>query len=68
VEVVCAWWMMPLVRGKMEGAHRDICRKVVQKVVRDEERAREGAGVKFDVGKGVESPARESLPEKTTYG
>lgn len=33
VQVVCAWWMMPLVRGKMEEAHRDICRKVVEKVV-----------------------------------
>ncbi|KAK7185564.1 hypothetical protein DPSP01_010756 [Paraphaeosphaeria sporulosa] len=35
VEVVCAWWMMPLVRGKMEEAHRDICRKVVEKVVKE---------------------------------
>ncbi|KAF2682887.1 hypothetical protein K458DRAFT_419134 [Lentithecium fluviatile CBS 122367] len=33
VEVQCSWWMMPFVRGKMEGAHRDICRKVVEMVV-----------------------------------
>lgn len=32
-EVVCPWWMMPLVKGKMEEAHKDICRKVVEKVV-----------------------------------
>ncbi|KAF1972654.1 hypothetical protein BU23DRAFT_397958, partial [Bimuria novae-zelandiae CBS 107.79] len=32
VEVTCAWWMMPLVRSKMEEAHRDICRKVVEQV------------------------------------
>ncbi|KAF2133699.1 hypothetical protein P153DRAFT_362777 [Dothidotthia symphoricarpi CBS 119687] len=32
VEVTCAWWMMPFVKGKMEQAHRDICRKVVEKV------------------------------------
>ncbi|KAF2249951.1 hypothetical protein BU26DRAFT_399908, partial [Trematosphaeria pertusa] len=32
VEVQCAWWLMPFVRGKMEQAHRDICRKVVEKV------------------------------------
>lgn len=33
VEVNCAWWMMPFVRGKMEEAHRDICKKVVEQVV-----------------------------------
>lgn len=32
VEVTCAWWLMPLVKSKMEQAHRDICRKVVEKV------------------------------------
>ncbi|KAF2030198.1 hypothetical protein EK21DRAFT_112118 [Setomelanomma holmii] len=32
VEVTCAWWMMPFVRGKMEQAHRGICSKVVEKV------------------------------------
>ena len=38
VEVVCPWWMMPLVRSKMEEAHSDICRKVVEKVVAECER------------------------------
>lgn len=32
VEVSCAWYLMPFVKGKMEEAHRDICRKVVEKV------------------------------------
>lgn len=37
VEVRCPWWMMPLVRGKMEEAHKDICRKVVEKAVAEKE-------------------------------
>lgn len=32
VEVTCAWWLMPFVRGKMEQAHRGICSKVMEKV------------------------------------
>ncbi|KAF1937124.1 hypothetical protein EJ02DRAFT_458986 [Clathrospora elynae] len=32
VEVTCAWWLMPFVKGKMETAHQDVCRKVVEKV------------------------------------
>lgn len=32
VEVSCAWYMMPFVRGKMEEAHRGICAKVIEKV------------------------------------
>jgi len=32
VEVSCSWWLMPFVKGKMEEAHRDVCRKVVEKV------------------------------------
>ena len=31
VEVSCSWWLMPFVRGKMEQAHQDICRKLVEK-------------------------------------
>ena len=31
VEVSCAWWLMPFVKGKMEQAHRDVCRKVIEK-------------------------------------
>jgi hypothetical protein len=34
VEVSCAWWLMPFVRGKMEQAHRGICEKVVERVVK----------------------------------
>jgi hypothetical protein len=44
VEVSCAWWMMPFVKGKMEEAHRGICRKVVEKVEM-EMRQRAVAGV-----------------------
>ncbi|KAI0470487.1 hypothetical protein GGR56DRAFT_660559 [Xylariaceae sp. FL0804] len=32
VELSCSWWLMPFVKGKMEGAHRDICRRLVEKV------------------------------------
>lgn len=32
VEVTCSRWLMPFVKGKMELAHRDVCRKVVEKV------------------------------------
>jgi hypothetical protein len=34
VEVSCAWWLMPFVRGKMEQAHQGICEKVVERVVK----------------------------------
>jgi hypothetical protein len=32
VEVTCAWYLMPFVKGKMEQAHRDVCRKVIERV------------------------------------
>lgn len=32
VTVECSWWLMPFVKRSMEGAHRDICRKLVEKV------------------------------------
>ena len=79
VEVICAWWMMPLVRGKMEEAHRDICRKVVEKVVAEKEMAAtqraaakdktrvEVPLVNFDIGEGVDTPARAHLPDKMAY-
>jgi hypothetical protein len=41
--VECAWWLMPFVKGSMEGAHRDICRKLVAKLMR-QKRAQSGAG------------------------
>ncbi|KAF2732875.1 hypothetical protein EJ04DRAFT_513622 [Polyplosphaeria fusca] len=43
VEVQCAWYLMPFVRRGMEDGHRDICRKVIEKVEmsrRQEEMAR----------------------------
>ncbi|OCL04655.1 hypothetical protein AOQ84DRAFT_441941 [Glonium stellatum] len=33
ITVECSWWLMPFVRSTMETAHRDIVRKVVEKVV-----------------------------------
>jgi hypothetical protein len=33
VEVTCAWYLMPFVKGKMEMAHRDICAKIIEKVI-----------------------------------
>ncbi|EOA87885.1 hypothetical protein ACJQWK_08597 [Exserohilum turcicum] len=32
VEVACSWLLMPFVKGKMEEAHRDVCRKVIERV------------------------------------
>lgn len=32
VEVQTSWYMMPFVRKAMEGAHKDICKKVIEKV------------------------------------
>lgn len=31
-EVSCSWWLMPFVKGKLEQAHRDICRKIIEKI------------------------------------
>jgi hypothetical protein len=50
VEVTCAWWMMPFVKGKMEQAHRDICRKVVERVSMN--KAQEAAAKSAAKGKG----------------
>lgn len=75
VEVQCAWYMMPFVRGKMESAHRDICRKVVEKVEmekRQEAIARTAAKGKSRAESpqemGTASPQAERLPDKITYG
>ncbi|KAK9343358.1 hypothetical protein V1522DRAFT_424145 [Lipomyces starkeyi] len=32
VTVECAWWLMSLAKRSVEAAHRDICRKLVEKV------------------------------------
>lgn len=73
VEVQCSWWMMPFVRGKMEQAHRDICRKVVEKVVAEkhsEAVARTAAKGKAraDAPADDEEPQAGPLPDKITYG
>ncbi|KAF2186249.1 hypothetical protein K469DRAFT_664119 [Zopfia rhizophila CBS 207.26] len=72
VEVQCAWYMMPFVRKSMEGAHRDICRKVVEKVEMlkmQEVVARSAAKGKSKVDQ-TTSPdkALPDLPDKITYG
>lgn len=81
VEVSCAWWMMPFVRGKMEEAHRGICRKVVEKV--EMQRMQEAVARTAAKGKGRESAGSSPVkarerdedgetvargPEKITYG
>ncbi|KAJ4384941.1 hypothetical protein N0V86_000545 [Didymella sp. IMI 355093] len=52
VQVSCSWWLMPFVKGKMEQAHRDICRKVVEKV----EMQRRQKDLAHSVGRGQELP------------
>jgi hypothetical protein len=52
VQVSCSWWLMPFVKGKMEQAHRDICRKVVEKV----EMQRRQKDLADSVGRGQELP------------
>jgi hypothetical protein len=73
VEVSCAWYTMPLVKGSAEKAHRDICKKVVEKVAmekRQEALARTAAKGKERAGSGsdgIRSPQAEKLPDKITY-
>lgn len=77
VEVTCAWYIMPFVRRSMEGAHRDICKKVIEKVEmakRQEALEKTIQGKRQEVmersgrGKGkeraMESPSEESLQER----
>lgn len=51
-EVSCSWWLMPFVKGKMEQAHRDICRKVIEKV----EMQRRQDDLAKSVGRGQQPP------------
>ena len=80
VEVTCAWYMMPFVRKAMEGAHRDICRKVVEKVemIKRQEaiantiaRGKGRAGSEASLGSLVRSQShveRVVQPDKVMYG
>jgi len=50
VEVACAWYLMPFVKGKMEQAHRGICTKVIEKVTMEHGQsavAHRGMGVRY---------------------
>jgi hypothetical protein len=49
-EVSCSSWLMPFVKSKMEQAHRDICRKVIEKV----EMQRRQENLAKTVGRGQE--------------
>ncbi|KAJ8116213.1 hypothetical protein OPT61_g2324 [Boeremia exigua] len=49
-EVTCSPWLMPFVKKKMELAHRDICRKVIEKV----EMQRRQHDIAQSVGRGQE--------------
>jgi hypothetical protein len=81
VEVQCSWWMMPFVRGKMEQAHRDICRKVIEKVSMEKQQeavARTAAKGKQKADSPVSPLHNEedgerqaepgAAPDKITYG
>lgn len=73
VEVQCAWYMMPFVKGKMEQAHRDICKKVVEMV--EMQKTQEAVAKTAAKGKSrAESPQEEKgseeaepVPDKITY-
>ena len=74
VEVICSWWKMPFVKGKMEAAHRDICKKVIEKVEmlkRQEavaKTAAKGKGRAVEPLDPDEEEPQERYPEKITYG
>ena len=76
IELQCPWYMMPFVRKTMEAAHRDICRKIVEKVEmekRQEEIARtaaKGKGRAVTPPEERRSPIKEGevVPEKIYYG
>lgn len=61
VEVTCNWWLMPFVKGKMEQAHRDVCRKVVEKV--EMQRRQETVAQTSPRGKGRAS----GVPDNDTH-
>lgn len=64
VEVICAWWMMPLVRPKMEEAHRNICRRVIEKVLaRGPQKPVEIMTEHFEKEKVTELPAHLPHPQ-----
>jgi hypothetical protein len=68
VEVSCAWWLMPFVRGKMESAHRGICRKVVEKAVKMRETGWVGDdGIAFGESGVVQQGKREEEDINTGY-
>jgi hypothetical protein len=63
VEVQCSWYMMPFVRGKMEAAHRDICRKVVEKVIMEKTQADIARMAASEKGKArVDTPTMSPTP------
>jgi hypothetical protein len=66
VEVSCAWWMMPFVRGKMEEAHRGICVKVIEKVEMEERQQ----SIAETSPKARRAAANEDsiMPNTATYG
>lgn len=61
-EVSCSWWLMPFVKGKMEQAHRDICRKVIEKV----EMQRRQDDIAKSVGRGKELAQGQSFTATAT--
>lgn len=75
VEVQCSWYMMPFVRGKMEAAHADICRKMVEKVIMEKTMANVARAAAQEKGKNrADTPTHlnnihtnSSTPTRTRY-
>lgn len=56
-EVSCSALLMPFVKGKMEEAHRNICRKVIEKI----EKQRREVGAVQTGEQGQQSPPRHAI-------
>ena len=76
VEVSCAWYMMPFVRGNAEKAHANICKQIIEKIYmekRQRDLARSAVKGKGRAGSASESdtiasPQADPVPDKVRYG
>lgn len=55
-EVSCSPWLMPFVKGKMEQAHRDICRKIIEKIEMQKKQDDLQNDLARPLGRGGQSP------------
>jgi hypothetical protein len=77
VEVSCGWWLMPFVKGKMEQAHQDVCRKIVERVVEKNKGhggAQNGLGIGVNEGQDLHTgyapgtTEQYGMPSRVSYG